>query len=92
MFFEKLLPFAVAFGVEKVWAKRFETISMTQPDWYVGTNSGTFNSIVFTNSLHSSVGVINKAATPTTSSSGFSSGFSGGSVGGGGGGGGGGSW
>ena len=24
VFFEKLLPYAIAFGVEKKWAKRFE--------------------------------------------------------------------
>ncbi|MBI4137385.1 DUF2207 domain-containing protein, partial [Candidatus Roizmanbacteria bacterium] len=92
MFFEKLLPFAIAFGVEKVWAKRFQDIDMKQPDWYEGTTHGRFNSVVFTNSLHSSFNSFTSAATPTTSSSGFSSGFSGGSSGGGGGGGGGGSW
>ncbi|OGK13743.1 hypothetical protein A3A93_05370 [Candidatus Roizmanbacteria bacterium RIFCSPLOWO2_01_FULL_38_12] len=92
MFFEKLLPYAVAFGVEKIWAQRFEDIDMKQPDWYEGTTHGAFNSVVFTNSLRSSFNSFTTAATPTTSSSGFSSGFSGGSSGGGGGGGGGGSW
>ncbi|MDO8609125.1 MAG: DUF2207 domain-containing protein, partial [bacterium] len=36
LMFEKLLPFAVAFGVEKIWAKRFESIGIQQPDWYRG--------------------------------------------------------
>ncbi|MBI5126924.1 DUF2207 domain-containing protein [Candidatus Roizmanbacteria bacterium] len=92
MMFEKLLPYAVVFGVEKVWAKRFENLNLRQPDWYQGYLSGHFNSYIFVNSLSSSMGSFRSAATPTRSSSGFSSGFSGGSSGGGGGGGGGGSW
>src|SRR3990167_4937141 len=93
MFFEKLLPYAVAFGVEKVWARRFQDINMKEPDWYSG-QSTTFNSVIFANSLNSSFKSVATSATPTTSSSGFSSGSSsgGGFSGGGGGGGGGGSW
>jgi len=95
MMFEKLLPYAIAFGVEKIWAKRFETINLKQPDWYQGYGTTQFNSIIFANSLNSSLSSFRSSATPptsTTSSSGFSSGFSGGFSGGGGGGGGGGSW
>ena len=92
MFFEKLLPYAIAFGVEKIWADRFKDIDLKPPDWYEGYSTGRFNSIALTNSLNSSFSSFQSAATPTTSSSGFSSGFSGGSSGGGGGGGGGGSW
>ncbi len=92
MMFEKLLPYAIAFGVEKIWAKRFETLNIKQPGWYQGYSSGQFNSWVFVNSLNSSMNSFQTAATPTRSSSGFSSGFSGGFSGGGGGGGGGGSW
>lgn len=98
LMFEKLLPFAVAFGVEKIWAQRFKDVLITPPDWYETTNSRQFNSIFFVNSLHSSFSSFSSAATPvyssTSSSSGFSSGFSssGGSSGGGGGGGGGSSW
>ena len=93
MMFERLLPFAVAFGVERVWAKRFESLNITQPNWYRGYSSTNFNSYLFVNSLNSSFKSISSAATPTRSSSGFSSGFGGGGFsGGGGGGGGGGSW
>lgn len=92
MMFEKLLPFAVAFGVERIWSERFKDIALRAPDWYQGYHSGNFNSVNFTRSLGSSFSQVSKAATPTTSSSGYSSGFSGGSSGGGGGGGGGGSW
>jgi hypothetical protein len=93
MMFEKLLPYAVAFGVEKIWAGRFKDLAFANPSWYVGYNNSAFNAIYVSNSLHSSVSAFSYSATPTRSSSGFSSGFSGGGFsGGGGGGGGGGSW
>ncbi|RJR26477.1 DUF2207 domain-containing protein [candidate division WWE3 bacterium] len=83
MFFEKLLPYATAFGVEKIWAEKFKDINFTKSDWYEGStyNSMAFSS--FSSSLNSSV---------RSYSSTSSSGSSGGSSGGGGGGGGGGSW
>ncbi|MEX1052766.1 MAG: hypothetical protein WEC80_02875, partial [Patescibacteria group bacterium] len=92
MFFEKLLPYAVAFGVEKVWANRFKNIEMKEPDWYSGQSS--FNSTNLIYGLNSSFKSVTVSATPTRSSSGFSSGTSsgGGFSGGGGGGGGGSSW
>lgn len=90
--FEKFLPYAVAFGVEKVWAKRFADVPFTQPSWYSSTTTSHFTAQTFTNSLSSSMGRVSSSMTPTSSSTGHSSGFSGGSSGGGGGGGGGGSW
>jgi len=95
MMFEKLLPFAVVFGVERIWADRFKDIALKPPNWYQGYDNNNFNSIFFVNRLNSSMNSFRSSATPpssTRSSSGFSSGFSGGSSGGGGGGGGGGSW
>ncbi len=90
--FEKLLPFAVAYGVEKIWADRFKNFDLKNPDWYSSYSGSTFRSSMFVGSLNSSFSSIASAATPPTSSSssGFSSG--GGFSGGGGGGGGGGSW
>lgn len=91
MLFEKLLPAAVAFGVEKAWAKRFEKFDLKNPDWYEGSSGQTFRSAVFASHLSSSYSSFASSATPPSSSS--SSGFGGGgSSGGGGGGGGGGSW
>ena len=93
MMFEKLLPYAIAFGVEKIWAERFKDISMSQPKWYSSQTNTAFNALYLSSMLHSSVSTFSASATPTRSSSGFSSGFSGGGFsGGGGGGGGGGSW
>ncbi|MBI4226431.1 DUF2207 domain-containing protein [Candidatus Roizmanbacteria bacterium] len=93
MMFEKLLPYAIVFGVEKIWADRFKDIQMKSPDWYQGYGMSSYNSHLWVRNMNSSFSSIRSAAaTPTSSSSGFGSGFSGGSSGGGGGGGGGGSW
>jgi uncharacterized membrane protein len=87
MLFEKLLPYAVAFGVEKNWMNRFKElgIEVAQPTWYVGQSS-------FTSSFHDFNSAARASSYTSTTSSYSSSGFSGGSSGGGGGGGGGGSW
>ncbi len=91
--FEKLLPYAMIFGVEKEWAKQFKDIYKEVPDWYQGANGQAFSSVVLANSLNSfgrtTAGSI--ASSPSSASSG-GSGFSGGGSGGGFGGGGGGSW
>lgn len=89
MMFEKLLPYAIAFGVEKQWAKRFETFDLKNPDWYTGSSSRHFSAAILATSLSNSYNSFASSSTPPSSSS---SGFSGGSSGGGGGGGGGGSW
>lgn len=87
--YEKLLPYAMLFGIEREWAKEFADLYKDkQPDWYSG--SGTFNAIYFASALHSFSTTSNATFTPPSSSSG--SGFSGGFSGGGGGGGGGGGW
>ena len=91
--FEKLLPYAIAFGVEKIWAERFKDLTLKSTDWYQTHSTDALTAGLLTNNLASSFAPAFKSATtPATSSSGFSSGMSGGSSGGGGGGGGGGSW
>lgn len=87
--FEKLLPYAVLLGVEKDWAKQFEHIYTTPPDWYSG-NWHTFNAVYFASHLSGSVGAMGTNFSPPSSSG--SSGMGGGFSGGGGGGGGGGGW
>ena len=83
--FMKYLPYAVALGVEKKWAKVFEGITIPQPDWYEGGNIGHFSATALT----SDIGAF---STSFSASSGTSGSSGGGSSGGGGGGGGGGSW
>ncbi|KND47172.1 MAG: putative membrane protein [Parcubacteria bacterium C7867-004] len=87
--FEKFLPYAMIFGVEKKWARSFEGITLPPPSWYHGAYVG---------------GVASGSFSPTSFASGFSASFAssfassgasgssggGGSAGGGGGGGGGG--
>lgn len=85
--FEKLLPFAMVMGVEKSWAKQFEGIYTTPPDWYAG-NWAAFNTGYLVSSLGESMGAMNASfAAPSSSGSGAGGGFAGGGGGGGGGGG-----
>jgi hypothetical protein len=87
--FERFLPYAMAFGVEKNWARAFKDIYMEAPSWYAGSGVYAFNASSFSGRLSamSSRAESVMSSSPRTSSG---SGFSGGSSGGGGGGGGGG--
>lgn len=93
--YEKLLPWAVLWGVEDQWMKelavRVEQLP-EQPDWFIGANG--FNAALFSGTVH---GFSAALAPPATSGGGsgggssfggsFGGGFSGGGGGGGGGGG-----
>lgn len=96
--YEKLLPFAVLWGVERDWAKELTVLyGDTAPDWFVST--GSFDATVFSHAL-GSIATTTIARQTVRSSSGsswsgsgggsFSGGSSGGGFSGGGGGGGGG--
>jgi uncharacterized membrane protein YgcG len=87
--FEKLLPYAMVFGLEKEWAKQFQDIYTVPPSWYSDNQMGTFSAIGFASSLHS---FSSSATSALVSSPGGSGSSGGGFSGGGGGGGGGGSW
>lgn len=87
--FEKLLPYAMAFGIVKKWTKAFEGIIKTPPNWYHSPYDH-FSMINFSRSLSGLGKQINSTVTsrPSSNSSGFGGGgFSGGGFGGGGGGG-----
>jgi len=98
--FEKLLPYAVALGVEKPWSNTFETwlasaaagaaAGAYAPGWYSGNYGSNIGDRIggFSSSMASTIA----STIPAPKSSSSSSGFSGGSSGGGGGGGGGGGW
>jgi len=86
--FEALLPYAMIFGLEKEWAKQFESLAYS-PTWYSDKNSNIFVPVVFANDIKSFSSVGLSSMTPA---SGGGSGFGGGGAGGGFGGGGGGSW
>ncbi len=91
--FEKLLPYAMVFGVEKEWAEQFKDIYKEPPEWYQGGSQTGFNSAVLADNLNSftKTASANMFSSPSSAGSG-GSGFSGGGSGGGFGGGGGGSW
>ena len=91
-FFEKYLPYAMIFGVEKKWAKAFEAMHMPSPSWYAGSahvgvgsslnSASSFSPLNFSNSFTSSF-----ISAFSSSGAGGASGGSGGAGGGGGGGG-----
>lgn len=89
--FHEFLPYAIAFGVEKEWAKQFEGIDVPPPDYATGIT--TWNALYFASSMHALDAHAASTAFVAPSSAGSGgSGFSGGGGGGGFGGGGGGSW
>jgi hypothetical protein len=82
--YERLLPYAMLFGLEKEWAKTMAPLYDQQPDWYSGHTA--FNAAWFAGSLSGFNTTAGTAFSPPSSSG------SGGGAGGGGGGGGGGTW
>src|SRR5690606_31228999 len=89
--YERVLPYAMFFGLEKEWSEQlgvyYEQLC-EQTSWY--GSSSSFNPAAFTSSMHALSVTTATYGTSTSSSTGGSSG--GGSSGGGGGGGGGGGW
>ncbi|GAB3131837.1 DUF2207 domain-containing protein [Marisediminicola antarctica] len=90
--YEKLLPWAVLWGVEKEWAQELAVQYADEtPDWYVG--SSPFTGAHFAGAMTGFRSAATSASAPASSASGSSSGgssgggFSGGGGGGGGGGG-----
>jgi uncharacterized membrane protein len=92
--FDRVLPYALVFGLEDKWAGAFKDMYKEPPNWYHSANYGNvFSPNIFVNDIGRSLGVMNRSLSSTprrSGSSGFSSG--GGFSGGGSGGGGGGSW
>ncbi|MBI2842425.1 MAG: DUF2207 domain-containing protein [Armatimonadetes bacterium] len=96
-YFEKFLPYAMALGIAERWARAFEGLQTTPPNWYRG--DGVFSTRGFVHDLDAASYQWSSIMSSQSRSSGGGSsffgggsGFSGGSSGGGGGGGGGGGW
>jgi hypothetical protein len=87
--FERFLPFAMVFGVERTWARAFEDIYRDPPRWYVGVTPTHFAATSFASRLSDLSGRAASTMSSSPRSSG-GSGFSGGGSSGGGAGGGGG--
>lgn len=91
--FDRVLPFALVFGLEDRWADAFKDMYREAPSWYSSPDySGSFTPRLFVTDLGRSLGVMNSTLSSTPSKSGGSGLGGGGSSGGGFGGGGGGSW
>lgn len=93
--YEKLLPYAIIFGVEDSWMKEmnkyYEMNDVSEPTWVLGATYLSVSDFrTFSNFAQSTIS--SSTAVSSSGSSGFSGGGGGGFSGGGGGGGGGGGW
>lgn len=92
-YFDKVLPFAIVFGVADTWKDKLKGLDVPPPKWYNGVyTGGNFNTLMFMNSLDHSMNEMSSTFYSAPSSSGTSGGsfsggggFSGGGFGGGGG-------
>lgn len=88
--FERILPFAMALGVEKQWGEAFEGLAQEPPRWYHSTSGRRFHPGLFASNLSRMSTATAQTMASSPGGSGGSGFGGGGSVGGGGGGGGGG--
>ena len=55
-FYDILLPYVYIFGISSKWSKKFESITIQPPTWYIGKmkdiNSGRFDINKLSNSLN----------------------------------------
>lgn len=93
LYFEKTMPYAVAFNLLKEWTGKFEGLLSKSPDWYSSSSGTHFTMNTFAHSFSSSMKTASRTMVASPSSGSSSSSHSGGgSSGGGAGSGGGGSW
>ncbi|WP_409228303.1 DUF2207 domain-containing protein [Gudongella sp. SC589] len=90
-YFYHILPYAMVLGVTDHWAKNFEGIAMSSPDWYQTNSSRAFHAPYFVSRMDANTKAVGKTMASSPAKSGGGS-FGGGSSGGGSGGGGGGGW
>lgn len=91
-YFEDIFPYAVAFGLEKSWLEKIESLDLDAPSWYAyegtnGTSTATMASFSKDFSIPTIKSVFTSAPASTSGASsggGFSGGSAGGGIGGGG--------
>lgn len=90
-YFYKILPYAYVLNVTDVWSKKFESIAMENPSWYVGPSR--MNTFLWMNHFNRAMNTFSSSMTSVPQSRGRAGGgfgggggFSGGGFGGGGGG------
>ena len=91
-YFYHVLPYAMVLGVTDKWAKQFEDILTSDPDWYQSGSNRPFSTAYFVSQINSSTQDVGRTLSSAPSSSGSGGSSGGGSSGGGSGGGGGGGW
>ncbi|HEU0085559.1 MAG TPA: DUF2207 domain-containing protein [Candidatus Paceibacterota bacterium] len=85
--FMEFLPYAIAMGVEKKWAKQFDNIYISPPSWYQGHLTGALAVSAFSNHMSGFSETIGSSMSAASGGSGTGGGgFAGGGFGGGGGG------
>ena len=90
--FEKFLPYAMVLGVEKEWARQFESMTLPKVEWYSGGSFAAWNAISLTDAMTHTASAMNTVFVSPEASGNGGFGGGGGFSGGGFGGGGGGSW
>lgn len=84
-YFYDILPYTYVLGISDKWMKKFESITVEAPAWYVGYHNSAFDYVMFHHFMNSTMTTATSSMVSTPSSGG-GGGFSGGGAGGGGGG------
>lgn len=86
-YFYDILPYTYVLGVSNKWIKKFESLIVTPPSWYVGSNYQAFSMLQLNRAINRSMSSASSSYNPSRSSGGSfgGGGFSGGGHGGGGG-------
>ncbi len=74
--FYRVLPYAYAFGLTKVWSEHFADFQMEPPTWYVG--AGPFRYYYFMSAMNSGMRQVSRPLPPPSSSGSRGGGFGGG--------------
>ena len=75
-YFYNILPYTYVLDISDKWIKKFETIGINEPDWYVSNTP--FNYIVMSNFMHNTLNRVQRDMISTPNSSGGSYGSGGG--------------
>jgi uncharacterized membrane protein YgcG len=81
-YFNITVPYAVSFGLLEGWAKKFDGLMSSPPEWYVPRAGNAFNMAYFASALNNGVSAMNSTMTsqpaPQGGAGGGRSGFGGG--------------
>ena len=75
--FERLLPYAIIFGLSNRWAKAFAGLYAQPPDWYQPVDAANYTTMRFVNDIDRSVSSMNQSLPSMPRSTGDGSGADG---------------